>query len=164
MANGKSDWQTALEASANAKTGTPNRDNLCLKKAAAHFLVTTLGSEVNGNYHDLGCLQSKGARVVPEETYLRFTGSGTIDMKLQLKKVSADGTVVAISEPTSRLQALTSVVTLAAVAATPIGDTKVLAADDILRLYFAYGTGTTEPTVPAGVGIIVDLGYQTSAC
>jgi hypothetical protein len=164
MANGKSDWQTALEAAANAKTGTPNRDNLGLVKRVARFIVTTLGNEVNGNYHILGTLQAKGARVVVEETRLRFTGSGTIDFKAQLKKVNTSGTAVSLSDPTARLQALTAAITLAPIAGTPIGDSVSLAADDELRLYFAYGTGTTEPTIPANVGIVVEVTYLSSAC
>lgn len=165
MANGLSDWQAAIAAAEYAKSGTPNGDVLALSKRVARFTLTGLGNEANEAYHVLGTLQAKGARVIPEECRVRFLGTGTPNLKMQLKKVNAAGTAVALSAETAQV---TFNVASAAVVQTLSGvtgagvDTVSLNAGDELRLYLTYGTGTTL-TLPTTTKMVVEVTYLTSA-
>lgn len=166
MANGKSDWQTALEAAAKAKSGIPNRDNLGLSKRTARFVLTGLGNEATDAYHVLGTLQAKGARVIPEECRLRFLGTGSPNIKVQLKRAPAAGTTpVALSKVTDQINfdvaAAAVVQTLSGVTGAGV-DTASLLPDDELRLYFTYGTGSTL-TFPVTTQIVVEVTYLSSA-
>jgi hypothetical protein len=162
MANGNSDYQTAVNAAAKSRTTTPNDDNIALARLQARFVLTGLGTETTGQYHVLGCLKTYGARVIPEQVRLRFTGSGTVDFKVQLVKVNAAGTQVALSAVSGNITALTAVVALTAIGGTPIGDTVELAQTDELRLVFTTGSATVA--FPATAGIVAEVAYTAPGC
>jgi hypothetical protein len=154
---------------------TPNRriaqnlDQLTLEKKVARFNVAGLGSSIDtASYYDLGKLIGvNGATIVVEECRLRFGGTGTPDVKFQLKKANqaeqdstGAGTITALSAATSTVSALTATVTLSAVATA--GTSYAVGDSDMIRLYLT--TGASVCTLPTTTTVEVELTYTVPGC
>ena len=162
----KSTEQTAIET--KDPRSAINLDSRTRGKLAAYFNATGTGTVDTASYIDLGKLVgTNGAKLVIEECRIRYGGSGTPDVKFQLKKANAaeqasagDGTITALSAVTGTVSALTATTTLAAVATA--GTSYAVDADDMLRLYLT--TGASLCTLPATTTIEVELTYTVPGC
>jgi hypothetical protein len=68
-----------------------DRSGLQLVRRTAVFHYTPTAAEVTTEWLVLGALGIDDARIVPSATIIRFTGTGTIDAKFTLKKLSTAG-------------------------------------------------------------------------
>jgi hypothetical protein len=136
-----------------------DRTGLQLVRRTAVFHYTPAATEVNTEYLVLGSLGIDDARIVPSASILRFTGTGTIDAKFTLKKLSTAAVQTTISAATATVAALTAPVVLAAPVAA--GDLVVLDQSDKLILTFT--TGASAVTLPITMGIIAEIAYDAPA-
>lgn len=164
----KSTEQTNIENSVANRRIAVNLDQRTLDKKVARFNATGTGTVDTGSYVDLGSLTGiNGAVLIPEECRLRYGGTGTPDVKFQLKKANAAevasagaGTITALSAVTATIAALTSPTALAAVAAA--GASYAVDDTDMLRLYLT--TGASLCTLPATTTVEVELTYTVPGC
>jgi len=163
---GKSAEQTIVEA--NNRRSVVNNDQRTLKKDMARFNVTGLGTVDTASYFDLGTLTGQqGAVLVIEECRLRYSGSGTPDVKFQLKKANAaeqasagNGTITALSAVTGTIAALTATTAFTAVATA--GTSYAVDPSDMLRLYIT--TGASLCTLPTTTVVEVELTFTVPGC
>lgn len=162
----KSTEQTAIE-SADLRS-VVNLDQRTLEKRVARFNVTGTGTVDTASYFDLGQLVGiAGAKIIPEECRLRYSGTGTPDVKFTLKKANAaeqasagDGTITTLSAASSTISALTAVTAFVAVATA--GTDYSVDATDMLRLYIT--TGASLCTLPTTTKVEVEITYTAPCC
>ncbi len=156
MATFYSTYQTKQRQS-HVRDSRADRSELCRQRRVATFYYTPDDSEVNGEYVVLGQLGIPGARIVADQCKIRYTGSGTLDVKFTLqKRDAATMTATALTAITSTITAVTSATALAAVSGA--GDLPTVAIDDYLTLLLS--TGASAVTLPATAGIIVEVVYD----
>lgn len=137
-----------------------NRDEIARHRRVATFSYTPDDSEVDGEYVILGQLGIPDARIIADSCKLRYTGSGTLDVKFTLKKIDTTlTTITAISAQTATITAVTSPTSLAVPSGA--GDLKTVAVDDYLILVL--NTGASAVTLPATATIIVEVVYDAPA-
>ena len=156
MATFYSTYQTAQRQSYKRDT-RPDRSELARVRRVATFSYTPDDSEVNGEYVVLGQLGIAGARIVADQCKIRYTGSGTLDVKFTLQKIdSAFASATSLTAQTSTITAVTSPTSLAV--PNGAGDLKTVAIDDYLILLLS--TGASAVTLPATATIIVEVVYD----
>src|SRR5574343_1786583 len=145
MATFYSTYQTKQRQS-YARDVRADRSELSRIRRVATFSYTPDDSEVNGEYVVLGCLGIAGARIVSDQCKIRYTGSGTLDVKFTLQKIdSAFASATSLTAQTSTITAVTSPTSLAVPSGA--GDLKTVAVDDYLILLLS--TGASAVTLPA---------------
>jgi hypothetical protein len=153
MANGKSAEYQAVIDSPTKLYVRQNDDALQMEIRHGVETVTLLGNEGVNDYHDLAGPRLSGVEILPEESRIRFGGTGTVNLSAKLAKVAADGTVTDI----------TAAAALTAAAAVPFAPAAAIAATapiqlargDRLRLIVTAVTTTT-----AGRIILVEYAYR----
>lgn len=155
MATYYSDEETKARAS-NQLAQSLDRTGLQLMQRRAVFHYVPKATEVTTEYIVLGSLGIDDARIDPARSVLRFTGTGTIDFKATLKKLSTTGTQTNISAVTATIAALTAPIPLAA----PIGAGDLVTLDQTDKLILTLTTGATAVTLPVTAGIIAEIAYD----
>lgn len=150
MANGASAWATAINAAPTSRTSHPSWHSYHFNRKVRRDVVTLLGNEANGAYHDLASLQVEGAVLIPEQCVIRYGGSGTVNLTARLDKIDAAGAVTNLTG-TVTVDA-TGIEVFAAAANTAL---PTLAATDKLRLTFPAVTTTT-----AGRLLLIELAFD----
>jgi hypothetical protein len=160
--------QKVLDSDPNRRIAL-NLDQQTLKQQIARFNVTGLGASIDtASYYDLGKLIGvNGAVVIPESCRLRYGGTGTPDVKFQLKKANAaeqvtagSGTISNLSAATATIAALTATTVFAAVATA--GTSYAVDDTDMLRLYLT--TGASVCTLPTTTTVEVEIAYTVPGC
>jgi hypothetical protein len=158
MATFYSTYQTKQRQGYSLHT-KPNRDELTRVRRVATFYYTPDDTEVTTEYVLLGQIGIPGARIVADQCKIRYSGSGTLDVKFTLqKRDSTLATATALSAITSTITAVTSATALAAVSGA--GDLTTLEDDEYLSLLLS--TGASAVTLPATATIIVEVVYDTA--
>jgi hypothetical protein len=159
MATFYSTYQTKQRGGTNLHV-KPDRDELTRVRRVATFYYTGLGTEVNTEYVVLGQLGIPGARIVADQCKLRYSGSGTLDIKFTLQKRDVTlATATALTAVTATITAVTSATSLAAVSGA--GDLPTVLGDDYLSLLLS--TGATTVTLPTTATVIVEVVYDAPA-
>lgn len=157
MANGTSTLRTALDAAQTTRNGAVSFDGVQATRRVYRDSVVGLGNHSNNEYFDLMGLGLPGARIVPEECRLRFSGSGTVDFKARLQKVASDGTATNLSAATPTISALTAAI---AIASTDGGPLPLIEPTDRLRLLLL--TGASAVTIPDTATIHIEVAYDVA--
>lgn len=156
MATYYSTYQTA-QRGIHARDVRPDRSALARHRRTATFQWTGTSGLTNGEYVVLGQLGIAGARIVTDQCKLRYTGSGTLDVKFTLQKIdSALSSATSLTAQTSTITAVTSPTSLAVTSGA--GDLPSVAIDDYLILLLS--TGASAVTVPATATVIVEVVYD----
>ena len=158
MAELNSDFQAALVQAATSRNYSPSRAPLHKARRNARFTFTADGSRADGDKIVLGSLALPGCKIIPEETRIRGTGTGTTAVKWTLQKTDKDGNnAVALSAQTSQVTDPKAITTLSAPSSAPAP--VALAETDVIKLVMNYGTGTTL-TLAATNTFEVEIGYE----
>jgi len=151
--------EEAKVRSSSSLASALDRSGLQLVRRVAVFHYTPAASELNNEWIVLGSLGIDDARIIPSLSYIRFSGTGTIDFKATLKKLGPTGTQTTISAATATVAALTAPIVLAPVAG--VGDAIVL--DQADKLILVLTTGASAVTLPVTCGIIIEIAYDAPA-
>jgi len=157
MATFYSTYQAAQRAPQALNTRA-NRAPLNQMRRVATFRYTPTDGEVDGERIILGQLGIPGARIVAGQCVIRYTGSGTLDVKFTLQKGDPTlTTFTAISAITATITAVTAPTALT-VPAAAAGDLLTLDADDYLAVLLS--TGASAVTTPATATFIFEVVYD----
>jgi len=151
MANGKSNIATIQDTP--TRTGAVPGIQLGADVKLAPFIVTLLGNESGGEYHDLGKLPSPGYKLVPELCRI-YHISGTYSLVSRIQRVRA-GT--ATNQSAALTHANGTAATSLGFAATDNTEPLTNIATDSLRLLLS-----TVTTTNAGAQFMVLVAYRNT--
>lgn len=86
MANGQSQYATAIAAAAKQRASGVSQMTRIRQKRVITDLVTILGNEGVGDYHDLGLI-GIDCELIPEECRFRYGGTGTLSASAKIQRV-----------------------------------------------------------------------------
>lgn len=158
MATFKSRQQKALDAhrQGSKPRQTPAALHVQGTRRLARFEVDMSGTEADGDVIELGSLNVKGARILPETSRIRFGGSGNGNAGVTLQRRNAAGTVLESLGAATANQAATAAPTFAGTKT----DTIPTAASDYLTLLV--GTVTTAFATTRVLIVEVDYFVQSA--
>lgn len=142
LASINSDYQAGVVLAGASRNYSPSRAPLHQQVKDAVFTFTGTASFADGEKVTLGSLGIPGATIIPDECFIRGTGTGTTAVKFRLRKAKADGTSpVNLTAETAQVTSATAKTVFAI--PTAGGALVTPDVDDLLELVLTFGTGTT---------------------
>lgn len=146
----------AAQRAAHLRATRADASKIHMTRRVARFLYTPTDAEVDGERIILGQLNIPNARIIPDQCKIRYSGSGTLEVKFKLQKSADLVTFVDLTAQTAAITAVTAPTTLAVPSGA--GDTKELEHAEYLAILL--NNGTSAVTLPATAGLIFEIVYD----
>lgn len=163
MANGQSQYATAIAAASRSRVSGVNQSTRLRTKGVITDLVTILGNEGVGEFHDLG-LVGVECEIIPEECRFRYAGSGTLSASAKIQRVygrayplnvtwSRSTTTATVTTPvkhgyvTGQILAVTVTSSAAAIA---LGNVTITVTGDFTYTFTCLNAGDASGTLTIG--------------